>query len=49
MDVSRFSFANRQVTEPMVRQIHSRDFIECAEDVVLIGDIGTGKIHQRPP
>ncbi|WP_338042954.1 ATP-binding protein [Novacetimonas pomaceti] len=29
----------------MVRQIHGRDFIERAENVVLIDGMGTGKIH----
>ncbi|RFD19330.1 ATP-binding protein [Komagataeibacter melaceti] len=44
-DLSGFSFANTQVNEPMVRQLHSGDFIERAENVVLIGGPGTGKTH----
>ena len=44
-DLSGFSFANTQVNEPMIRQLHGGDFIERAENVVLIGGPGTGKTH----
>lgn len=44
-DLSGFSFADTQVNEPMIRQLHSGDFIERAENVVLIGGPGTGKTH----
>ncbi|GBQ74121.1 IS21-like element helper ATPase IstB [Acetobacter lovaniensis] len=44
-DLSGFSFADTQVNEPMVRQLHGGDFIERAENVVLIGGPGTGKTH----
>ena len=29
----------------MVRQLHQGDFIDGADDVVLIGGLGTGKTH----
>ena len=44
-DLSGFSFADTQVNEPMVSQLHGGDFIERAENVVLIGGPGTGKTH----
>ncbi|MCP1250126.1 IS21-like element helper ATPase IstB [Gluconobacter oxydans] len=44
-DLSGFSFADTQANEPMVRQLHGGDFIERAENVVLIGGPGTGKTH----
>ncbi len=47
-DLSGFSFADTQVNEPMVRQLHGGDFIERAENVVLIGGREPGKPTWRP-
>ena len=40
-----FDFASSEVNEAMVRQLHRGDFIDGANNVVLIGGPGTGKTH----
>lgn len=44
-DLSGFDFAACDVNEPLVRQLHRCDFLDGAQDVVLIGGLGTGKSH----
>ncbi|MDF2496005.1 MAG: dnaA 3 [Sphingomonas sp.] len=44
-DLTGFDFASAEVDETMVRQLHQGDFIDDADNVVLIGGPGTGKTH----
>lgn len=44
-DLAGFDFASSEVNEAMVRQLHRCEFIEGADNVVLIGGPGTGKTH----
>ena len=42
-DLSGFTFADSEINEAMVRQLHRGEFLEDAHNVVLIGGPGTGK------
>ena len=44
-DLAGFDFAHSEVNEAMVRQLHRCEFLENAQNVVLIGGPGTGKTH----
>jgi DNA replication protein DnaC len=44
-DLAGFDFASSEVNEAMVRQLHRGEFIDGADNVVLIGGPGTGKSH----
>jgi len=44
-DLSSFDFAASGISEATVRQLHRGDFIDRADNVVLIGGPGTGKTH----
>ena len=44
-DLSGFDFAASEINEPLVRQLHRCEFIDGAQNVVLIGGPGTGKTH----
>jgi DNA replication protein DnaC len=44
-DLAGFDFASSEVSEAMVRQLHRGEFIDGADNVVLIGGPGTGKTH----
>jgi DNA replication protein DnaC len=44
-DLSGFDFAASDVNEATVRQLHRCEFMDGAENVVLIGGPGTGKSH----
>ena len=44
-DLSGFTFAASEINEALVRQLHRCEFMEGAENVVLIGGPGTGKSH----
>jgi DNA replication protein DnaC len=44
-DLTGFDFASSEINEAKVRQLHRCEFIENAENVVLIGGPGTGKSH----
>ena len=44
-DLSSFDFAASGINEATVRQLHRGDFIDRADNVVLIGGPGTGKTH----
>ncbi|MFZ5530070.1 MAG: IS21-like element helper ATPase IstB [Pseudomonadota bacterium] len=44
-DLSGFDFAHSQVNEALVRQLHRCEFLEDANNVVLVGGPGTGKTH----
>src|SRR6056297_1302657 len=44
-DLSGFDFAASEVREALVRQLHRCEFMDAAENVVLIGGPGTGKSH----
>lgn len=44
-DLARFDFASSEVNEAMVRQLHCGEFVDGADNVVLIGGPGTGKTH----
>ena len=40
-----FDFAASEINEALVRQLHRGDFMDSADNVVLIGGPGTGKSH----
>jgi DNA replication protein DnaC len=44
-DLASFDFAASTVDEALVRKLHSTQFTEAAQNVVLIGGPGTGKTH----
>ena len=44
-DLAGFDFAASEVNEATVRQLHRCEFLEGAQNVVLIGGPGTGKTH----
>ena len=44
-DLSGFNFAASELNEALVRQLHRCEFMDTAENVVLIGGPGTGKSH----
>ena len=44
-DLAGFDFTAAQVDEGLVRTLHECQFIEAAQNVVLIGGPGTGKTH----
>ncbi|MFP1130233.1 IS21-like element helper ATPase IstB [Asticcacaulis sp. W401b] len=44
-DLSAFTFASSEVNEALVRQLHLCEFLNGAQNVVLIGGPGTGKTH----
>ena len=44
-DLAGFDFASSEANEAMVRQLHRGEFIDGADNVVLIGGPGTGKSH----
>lgn len=44
-DMAGFDFGQSEVNEAMVRQLHRCDFLERAQNVVLVGGPGTGKTH----
>ena len=44
-DLAGFDFKSSDINEANVRQLHRGDFMENAENVVLIGGPGTGKSH----
>src|SRR3546814_1374941 len=44
-DLAGFDVASSEVNEALVRQLHRCDFIDIADNVVLVGGPGTGKTH----
>lgn len=44
-DLSGFDFAQSAVDESVVRSLHRCEFLEDAQNVVLVGGPGTGKTH----
>ena len=44
-DLAGFNFASSDINEATVRQLHRGEFIDNAENAVLIGGPGTGKSH----
>lgn len=44
-DLAGFDFVSSDINEATVKQLHRGDFIENAENIVLIGGPGTGKSH----
>jgi DNA replication protein DnaC len=44
-DLSGYDFASSEANEALVRQLHRCEFIDGAQNVVLIGGPGTGKTH----
>lgn len=44
-DLAGFDFAHSEVNEALVRQLHRCEFMEQANNVVLVGGPGTGKTH----
>jgi len=44
-DLAGFDFAASEVNEATVRQLHRCEFLDGAQNVVLIGGPGTGKTH----
>jgi hypothetical protein len=44
-DLSGFDFMASEINEATLRQLHKCEFLDGAENVVLIGGPGTGKTH----
>ncbi|HEX7782137.1 MAG TPA: IS21-like element helper ATPase IstB [Sphingobium sp.] len=44
-DLSGFDFASSEVNEALARQLHRCEFIDVADNIVLVGGPGTGKTH----
>jgi DNA replication protein DnaC len=44
-DLAGFDFSASEINEAMVRQLHRGEFIDRADNAVLIGGPGTGKTH----
>jgi DNA replication protein DnaC len=44
-DLSGFDFAASEMNEALVRQLHRCEFMDGAQNVVLVGGPGTGKTH----
>ncbi|MFI8619228.1 IS21-like element helper ATPase IstB [Acidovorax sp. NPDC077693] len=44
-DLTGFDFSHSEVNEALVRQLHRCEFLEEANNVVLVGGPGTGKTH----
>lgn len=48
-DLSGFNFAASEVNEALMRQLHRCEFMDAAENVVLIGGQALGNHMSRPP
>jgi DNA replication protein DnaC len=44
-DLAGFEFAQSKADEALVRRLHAGEFMDAAQNVVLIGGPGTGKTH----
>jgi DNA replication protein DnaC len=44
-DLAGFDFAHSEINEALVRQLHRCEFLQQANNVVLVGGPGTGKTH----
>lgn len=44
-DLAGFDFTSSEINEALVRQLHACDYIDVADNVVLVGGPGTGKTH----
>lgn len=44
-DLTGFDFTSSEVNEALMRQLHRCEFIDNADNVVLVGGPGTGKTH----
>ena len=44
-DLNGFDFASSEINEALARQLHRCDFLEDANNIVLVGGPGTGKTH----
>jgi DNA replication protein DnaC len=44
-DLNGFDFTSSEINEALVRQLHRGEFIDDANNVVLVGGPGTGKTH----
>jgi DNA replication protein DnaC len=44
-DLNGFDFTSSEVNEALVRQLHRCDFLDEANNIVLVGGPGTGKTH----
>lgn len=45
MDLAGFKFSESLVSESLVRRLHQCEFLEEAQNIVLVGGLGTGKTH----
>ncbi|QXX73905.1 IS21-like element helper ATPase IstB [Methylovirgula sp. HY1] len=44
-DLNGFDFSSSEINEALVRQLHRCEFIDAANNIVLVGGPGTGKTH----
>ena len=44
-DIGGFDFGCSPVSEPLIRQLHTCEFLDSGHNVVLVGGPGTGKTH----
>ncbi|MBP2614855.1 hypothetical protein J2774_005034 [Rhizobium pusense] len=46
-DLNGFDFTSSEINEALVRQLHRCEFLDDANNIVLVGGPGTGKTHSR--
>ena len=44
-DLAGFDFVSSEINEALVRQLHRCEFMDVADNIVLVGGPGTGKTH----
>jgi len=44
-DLAGFDFASSEINEALVRQLHRCEFMDVADNIMLVGGPGTGKTH----
>ncbi len=44
-DLTGFNFSQSEINETLVQSLHSCEFMEASQNVVLVGGPGTGKTH----
>jgi DNA replication protein DnaC len=44
-DLAGFDFTSSEINEALVRQLHRCEFMDVADNIVLVGGPGTGKTH----
>ena len=48
-NLAGFGFISSEINEALVRQLHRCDFMDVADNIVLLGGPSTGKTHTATP